>query len=121
MARHKNSQVPPSTSPNALPTPLGGCLVRAFWMLLGNALLALAAIGIAKTHERFLSLADLAFWGCFLALLGARYVDIRKYSGLTGTGEVANMAHWRRHALILAAAAVGLWVAAHLGARFTSF
>jgi len=110
----------PAASPSSPPTPLGGCLLRAFWMVLGNALLAFAAIAIATNHERFLSLADAAFWICIAALLVARYIDIRKYSGLTGAGEAATMVHWRRYALVLAAAAAVLWGLAHLGARFTS-
>jgi len=95
-------------------TPLRGaaCCVF-FWMLAGNAILAISAFLIAQHHSSFLTAADGFYWTTVACLLLARYVDIRYLVGLTADGEPATMAHWRRYAVILVVVAIALWVAVH--------
>jgi hypothetical protein len=86
-------------------------------MLVGNVVLAFCAIAVARHRDRLLSVADLAFWVTAAALLLARYIDIKRCKGMTGSGEEATSRHWRRYACILVICAAALWVAAHVGAR----
>ena len=83
-------------------------------MIVGNLVLVFALVSIAGKRDSFLCLADAAFWAAALAIVLARYVDVRYLGGDTVTGERATMAHWKRHALILAAVALVSWGVAHV-------
>lgn len=92
-----------------------GCLLRVFWMAVGNvALLTLA--GFILSQGRF-SLLDGGYWAVVAALVGARYADIVRFRGQTADGTPATVTHLRRYALGLLAVAVGLWIAAHVLGR----
>ncbi|MDD5676390.1 MAG: hypothetical protein PHW60_00180 [Kiritimatiellae bacterium] len=100
-------QLVPTESPS-------GCLVRLFWMGIGNIVLLVCAIYIVHTPARFLSFADLGYWLSVLAMIAVRYVDIHRYGGATATGEPATTAHWRRYAIRLTAGALVAWIGIHL-------
>jgi len=89
-----------------------GCLLRVFWMLGGIAILLYSAIWIAiKSGSANLSVIDAVFGAGLFAAILARYLDIRYFSGTTGTGEPATMADWRRYAalmVVLGLAALGV-------------
>lgn len=92
-----------------------GCLVRLFWMGVGNLILVLAAVGISQHHAGFtLTEMDLLLWSTALGLLVVRYVDIRYLAGETADNRPATMADWRRYAAALLGVSLALWVGAHL-------
>ena len=102
-------------APEKRSEPPAGCVLRVFWMILGNLVLFFCAFFIADKPGAFLkfSLFDIVFAAVAVALLAARYIDIRYLNGTTAVGAPASMTHYRRYALILVAASVGVWVAAH--------
>jgi len=106
MTEPKGQQVPPQTR-------VTGCLVRFCWMLLGNAVLLGCAVFIAQNKGTSFSRADIAFWCIVAALVVLRYVDVRKLSGQTATGEPATMAHWSRYAERLIEVSLLVWLLAH--------
>ena len=73
----------------------GGCLIRLFWMIVGNALLFFCAMAIAQGGSSLFAPIDALFWILVGSLLIARYVDIQYFNGLTGDGAAATMADWR--------------------------
>jgi hypothetical protein len=92
---------------------MSGCLLRLYWMILGNALLALALISIFRNTEGFLSVADIVFVCAVAALLAARWVDIVKLNGLTASGDPATPGHLKRYIVVLVVASAVLWGLAH--------
>lgn len=103
---HQEQKVPQS------PETASGCLLRVYWMLLGNALVAVAAYKIAQAENAF-ALVDLVYWLIVSTLIGARYVDIRILHGRTGEGQPATMEHWKRYSLKVVGMSVFLWFVAH--------
>lgn len=94
-----------------------GCLTRLFWIAGGNVALFTAAVSIYKSPGW--SIADPAFWLIVLLMIGARYVDIVRYQGMTVDGEPATAAHFKRYVLTLLVAAITVWtVARALGLAF---
>ena len=91
----------------------GGCLLRLFWMVVGNMLLLLAALAILERPSRVIGPADLVFWTTVAGMLAARYADIRHFDGRTADGQPATMAHWRTYATWVCGGAGVLWLAAH--------
>ena len=100
--------------------PPAGCLLRIFWMIIGNAILLSCAYGIVQHRSSPLSVADAFYWAIVGSLLAARYVDIRYLYGLTVEGDPASMADWRRYAVFLVLVATGLWIAVHAVAHFSA-
>jgi len=116
MARPEaRGSAPLPDSPEA--TSLSGCLLRAYWIIIGNAALAFSAMAIAMHRGPFLSVADAVFWGAVVTLAAARLIDIRKGSGRTASGEPATMANGWRYVLALAAVGIVVWGAAHAASR----
>ncbi len=93
--------------------PPAGCLLRLFWMMIGNVILLLCAYGIIQHRSSVLSTADAFYWAIVGSLLAARYVDIRHLCGTTAEGDPATMAHWRRYATVLGVVSTSLWLGAH--------
>lgn len=89
-----------------------GCFVRLVWMLLGNIVLAISAISIAK-HSSLLSAADAVFWGTVVVLIWVRHIDVARLHGQTAAGQPATMAHWRRYAILLVSLSSLLWIVVH--------
>ena len=98
--------------------PPAGCLLRLFWMIIGNVILLSCAYGIVQHHSSFLSLADVLYWVVVGFLLAARYVDIRHLHGTTADGDPATMNHWRRYATIVGVVSAGLWLVSHAMAYY---
>lgn len=90
-----------------------GCLIPAFWMLVGNGVLAVCALAIAAGETSF-GVADACYWITVACLLAARYADIRYFSGKTSEGKPATMAHYRRYSVVLCAVSGVVWGAVHL-------
>ncbi len=96
--------------------PATGCLLRLFWMLVGNAILLFCILGIAQHRSSMLSIADVFYWAIVSSLLAARYIDIRHLGGTTADGDPATLAHWRRYAMVLGVVSMMLWLGAHVAA-----
>jgi hypothetical protein len=94
---------------------LSGCLVRLFWMLVGNLGLLLAAIGIGENHAGFtLTGRDIFFWAVALSLVAVRYVDIRCLEGRTAdNNRPASVSDWRRYAATVFGISLAVWLVAH--------
>ena len=99
---------------------LGGCLIRLFWMFLGNAMLFLCAMAMAQEASGWFAPIDALFWVLVGSLLIARYVDIKHFNGTTGDGTAATMADFKRYTLILLVVSIGLWIGAHVIGSFAS-
>ena len=108
-----------SESPDAM--HLGGCLIRMYWMLIGNVALILCAAAILTHRGGFLSVADIVFWVLVATLGVARFVDIRRLGGRTAAGNPTSAAHWRRYLIFLIVASLVIWGAVHLGAYLKLF
>lgn len=97
---------PTSHDPN---TGCIGVLLRVFWMMLGNAGVALCAIYMLLNPENSLSILDGIFWFLVVLILVARYVDIVLLKGRTSDGAPATLAHFQRHFLMLLAISTLAW------------
>jgi hypothetical protein len=102
--------------PDQTEAPIGGagCLVRLYWIFLGNALLLILLVFIVEKRPVFPSLIDLASLATVASLIAVRYVDVRLLNGQTGTGDPATMTHWRRYAMLTGIVGVGLWLLARV-------
>lgn len=89
-----------------------GCLLRLFWMVAGN--LALFALILSIFNQGGFSLLDGAFWLVVVGLAVSRYVDIRRFAGLTIHGAPATLVHFRRYGTWLLIVATGLWISVHV-------
>lgn len=89
-----------------------GCLLRLYWLFLGNILMFLLAYGIAARGVAVTTF-DIVYWLGAASLLTVRLVDIQFLHGATAEGAPATIGHWRRYSLIVLAVAVVVWLAAH--------
>ncbi len=89
-------------------------ILRLFWMLLGNVILIVSAIFILQGKNWQFHTADAFFWGTAVALVLARYLDIKYFNGLNATGEPASMANWRKYAVVLTIGSAVIWALAHI-------
>jgi hypothetical protein len=90
-----------------------GCLIRVFWMLVGNAMLLLCGIAILQNQSSLLGGADACYWVVMGGLLAARYLDIRYFDGKTADGHPATWDHWRRYAVRVLAVCTVVWLVLH--------
>jgi hypothetical protein len=90
--------------------PASGCLLRLFWLFLGNVALALVAARILFRAEGLFSLLDAIYWSLVVLLIAARYADIRYCRGATAEGKPASLRDWRRYAWILLLSAAAVWL-----------
>ncbi|MBK7825607.1 hypothetical protein [Nannocystis sp.] len=97
---------------SSAPAP-AGCLLRLFWMLVGNGLLYLSLVLIASRHAPLPSYLDVIAGAAVLAMIGARRVDIVRFGGRTVQDEPASLADWRRFSLLLVVVAAVSWLIAH--------
>ena len=98
--------------PNPEHSSEAGCLIRLYWMFLGNAILFISLAYLLQNRPRFPSLLDV---GCLLvlaSLVAARYIDIRRFNGANGESNApATMADWRKYTLFLVTGCVAAWLA----------
>jgi hypothetical protein len=92
----------------------GGSLgLRLVWTIVGNAAALFALVGIVVRREMLPSTMDALYWGFVALVIGARFLDVRRYGGTTADGGPATLATWRRFALTVLAVALGAWGVAH--------
>jgi len=88
------------------------CLLRLYWILLGNALLAILLAYLIQKHPPFPSPLDAAYLFSLASVLAARYIDIRHMKGETRDGgSLATMSDWRKYAALIVACSASTWVA----------
>jgi len=97
--------------------PASGCLLRVFWLFLGNGVLVVVAWQLLLYPGGWFSPLDAVYWSAVVLLLSARYADIRYFKGTTAEGKPSTLEHWRRYAFILVLSASVAWLTVHfLGA-----
>lgn len=94
-----------------------GCLLRLFWMGVGNGLLVLLALRILDSHGR-LSVLDAAYWVVVITMVGTRYIDIRHFGGTDGYGEPCTLANWQQYAIRLVIFSGLVWIAVRILSAF---
>jgi hypothetical protein len=85
---------------------------RLFWMFIGNAGLFLLALGVFYQSRTSPIGFSMAYWALVVAILFARFIDIRYFHGETGDGEPATLEHLQRHAVNLFLVAIPLFFSA---------
>lgn len=91
-----------------------GCLIRTFWMAIGNLVLILSSIGILQSHSGWsLTTLDVVFWLTVLSLPVARLIDIRYFHGQTADSRPATMADWQRYSASVVGIGFALWLGVH--------
>lgn len=82
-----------------------GTLLRLFWMLGGVVILIFAGLDMVLKGNRALTIV--LYWLTVVAIIAARFVDIRFFRGETCNGKPATMRNWITHiALLLASSCV---------------
>lgn len=99
-------------TPENAPAP-AGCLLRLFWMLVGNAIVYASLAMIAMNGAAFPSALDAVIWVTVMLTILARRVDITRWEGKTAGGEPATLAHWRRYAVTVVAVTAAASALAH--------
>lgn len=89
-----------------------GCLIRLYWMFLGNAILFILLASLLQNRPRFPSFLDAGCLLVLVSLIAARYIDIRRFNGANGENSApATMADWRKYTLLLVTGCVAVWLA----------
>jgi len=106
----RTAPIPPA-SDDPRPRTTGGAslLARAFWMMLGNGLLAMLLVRILYQAPWSLTLADAAFWTTVALLLAVRTADARWLGGRTATDEPVTAARLRRYWAALVGGSAAAW------------
>jgi ABC-type polysaccharide/polyol phosphate export permease len=111
----------PPTRHDGPKAPVIGALARLYWMLLGNAILALLVLLIAQQGRDRAWATDAIFWAAVVSIVLVRYLDIALLDGATASGEPASLSDWRRYTACLVPLALVVWVLAHAVARIGLF
>jgi len=90
---------------------LGALVVRLSWMAVGPLVALFAVLSIVEASS--LSKFDLLLWGALFSMVGARYLDVARFNGMTANSEPATMRHVARYASALLAIGLAVWGAAH--------
>ena len=91
-------------------------IVRPFWMFLGNFILLISAAGILAGEDKHSIVPDVILWGTTIALIAARFFDVKFLDGQTATGKPATIGVWLRYAIVLVVLSAVIWSAARCGA-----
>ena len=91
-----------------------GCLLRAFWMFLGNSELVLLLVLVSRMDSALLSIVSIGFWMVVGLIVYARYVDVTRYKGTTSEGDrCATLLDVKRSSTRQVIIAGAAWVLAH--------
>ena len=102
VARATSDVSQPASKPRSI-------ILRLHWMILGAAALATCALFLLQGGHSAVSLPSFAMWGIAASMVGARWLDISRFHGLTADGVPATTSHLRRYALGVGAATAALW------------
>ena len=70
-------------------TPMGGCLIRFFWLLVGPGSLIIAGLMLVVQRPRLGSPLDFVFAGIAAACIAARVLDPAKPEGAKSSGDLS--------------------------------
>lgn len=91
-------------------TPSKGVFTRLYWMLIGPIAVFAAASLLIKHPSWSFGWRDLLFWAAIASVIGARWLDVRRYGGLNADGTPSTNEDVKRHAGILGGVGVAVWL-----------
>jgi hypothetical protein len=97
---------------------IAGLFARLVWTIGGNLVALVCAVFILKEAGSGLSIWDLAYWAALALVVATRYLDVTRLGGTTSDDQTATLAHWRRSALAVVLAGLGVWGGVHIVALF---
>jgi len=106
--------------PSSSTTSLSALMVRLYWLIFGNLLLAFMGMMILLDGGGGLFWADAAFAGGAALLLAARWFDVTRLGGLTSEGEPASREHLKRYVVMTLVVSGVAWGAVRGLAAVTS-
>ncbi|NMC19113.1 MAG: hypothetical protein GYA33_01725 [Thermogutta sp.] len=107
-----SSQAPEPSPQTPPPEPIGGCLLRLYWMIGGFLIAVLCGVSVVS-HQGGFSAVDVIYWAAVLGIPLARYVDMTKFAGRRADGEPTTLADWRRFSLAVVIAGIVAWALIH--------
>jgi hypothetical protein len=78
-------------------------------MFVGVVALGTSALTLFRADHSVLSVPSVMLWLVAATMIGARWLDISRFNGLTAEGQPASPRHLRRYAVGVGAAAAALW------------
>jgi hypothetical protein len=94
------------------PTSVVSELCRMIWLIYGAVGLLFTAGAIAGRPAWTYSVRDYIYWGIFVVMVLARFLDIAFLRGRTANHEPAAMRHWIRYCARLTVVAALVWTGA---------
>ena len=91
-------------------------LIRLYWLFVGNGILFILASHIAFKNVGIYY--DIFYWCNSIAIIIARFIDIRFLNGETASGAPATMSDWKRFSPLFFLAAVVIWAIAHIAKKY---
>lgn len=104
----------PENTANTPPVTPAGCLLRLFWLVLGNATIFLSLATVAVTRAPLPSYLDVIVLIAVISMIAVRWLEIARFGGRTLGDEPASPRHWRRYVVSLVSATLAAWALAHL-------
>jgi hypothetical protein len=95
---------PTSSAPRAASIAL-----RFHWMFVGVVALGTSALALFRADHSVVSLPSVMLWIVAASMIGARWLDISRFNGLTAEGLPASRSHLHRYAVGVGAATAALW------------
>ena len=89
-----------------------GCLMRLTWLLGGNIVLGALTLNKLEQPPWTFTPGDLLFWLLVAAVVGVRYVDVKRFGGTTVSAAPATNRHVARYAVRFVAIWTLVWLAA---------
>lgn len=87
-------------------------LLRAFWMLLGNGVVLVVGLMIARLPPWTLGWRDALFVACVASLVASRWIDANRYGGTSADGVPMTRPILLRWTMTVLALSAGLWFVA---------
>lgn len=101
-------------APDAPSVAPAGCLLRMFWIVVGNGAIYLSLATIAANKPPLPSSLDFVVGITLVLMIAARWFDVARCDGRTLSNEPATLHHWRRYAVSLVGVTAAAWSLAHL-------
>lgn len=94
----------------APPEPMLPSALRVYWMLIGNAVILLTGLTIARLPHWTPTWRDGLFAASLIALVWSRWVDATRYGGTNAQGDPVTKPMLVRWTAVAVAVSAGLWV-----------
>jgi len=108
-----------SNNPQNAPVITGfkGLIVHVTWIFIGPLVLIMVLLGIMNLGQGWATSLDVLFFVFLGIMLACRWIDQRSGQAMTGYGEPATWADFRRYAVRMPIVAVLAWIAANIAAN----